>query len=809
MVTESQQGFGLHLRRLRSAAGLSQEDLGTRAGLSTETIGALERGLRRAPYRETVMRLAEALQLTSVDRAQLETLAAQRRARSSKRHSGAAAAPGNLPSSVTSFVGRDRETRALHRLIAKHRMVTLTGTGGIGKTRLAVEFGIDVAGEYQDGAWIVDLSLLGAEESVSSRIAQTLGGRFSDANATDVLVSRLSACEMLIILDNCEAVLSQAAFTAQALLRGSSQLRIIATSRERLSLSSECVLRVGGLSVPQDVESLTSDEALTHSAVRLFTDRSRQNDHAFQLTAALAPVVARMCTRLDGIPLAIELAAARLSTLGPSELDAQLRMALISLESDFRDTLPRHRTMTATIAWSHRLLDESERAVMRRLSVFTGGSSLEAAQIVCQAKGVDANDVRRVLNSLYEKSLVEKHAERFALLQSIQDFAHRELSREGEVEETSLRHAEYFAAFAEKARDSLTPFRYLPWLSIVQFDLSNFTSAIYRALSSDDTKLIAARIIGLILPYWSIMGRRAEGARLARDLLTRFDDRSHPAIVGGLCRVAALDCLGEQAVAFYERARSLYTELRDDRALTIIYMHLARVYGMMGRYEKARTVAGWSWTFAMRCNVDPLVATSMIYPLLGSVYNLEGRWDDAINAFSLALEAARTDNDQIVMSRIRNQMAEAQFGLGNFSGALAIAEELARTTPSAGDQLNFLANVCAYRIALGEIDGARETARDIVVRGKDDMPKVVLLGLLHLASVAAHSGAPFQAARLVGFFDERARAIGYRLERTEEYCYRLLEASLREQLDEATVVKLRAGGAKIIEDDAIAIALAV
>jgi predicted ATPase/DNA-binding XRE family transcriptional regulator len=806
MATQVEHTFGLHLRRLRSAAGLSQEDLGARAGLSTETIGALERGTRRAPYRETVRQLAHALNLTSAERAQLETLATHGRARSSKRNARPTPSPGNLPSSLTSFVGRASEIRDLHRLFAQHRLVTLTGAGGIGKTRLATEFATTVAGAYSDGAWIVELALIGPQESVSSRIVQTLGQQFSEVNSLATLVLRLKFCEMLIVLDNCESALPLARAAADALLKGCPNLRIIATSRERLSLSGECVLRVNGLSVPEHVESLTPDEAMAHAAVRLFTERARQNDYTFEVTTELAPAVARMCKRLDGIPLAIELAAARLSMLGMAGLDAQLSMALTSIESGFRDTPVRHQTLAATIEWSYRLLSEPERAVLRRLSVFAGGCSLDAAQTVCQTLDVDGLALAGILHSLYEKSLVDRNSGRFTLLQSIGEFSYLELSRQGELDATILRHAHYFAAFSE--RNEVNAFAFSAWLPAVRPDFDNLVVALSRMLMPGGDPLVAARIAGPARNYWVVTGRRSEATHLARRLLTLVDAREHPSIVGPLYHLGAIGLLGQERIEFLEHAIRLHTALRDDRALSILYGSVARNYALQRHFHKARTMLGWSWTFAARSGIEDLAA-GPVFLNLGDLNNLEGRHEDARAAFTIALAAARKDDDQILIARITNSMAETEFALGNIEQALHIVEGLALGAPRTGDHLAYLCNVCAYRLALGQIAGAKAAARDIVARAFDHNPMMILLAFAHLATVAALSGNSVPAARLIGYVNERAKAIGYRREPTEEYCYRILEASLRAQLDETTLIGLQADGAQSSADVALAIALAL
>jgi predicted ATPase/class 3 adenylate cyclase len=365
--------------------------------------------------------------------------------------------PNNLPAQPSSFVGRARELATLERLIGKERLVTITGPTGAGKTRLALQMGADLLERFQDGVWLVELAPVGEPEDVPSVVGAAACPSESPASI-ESLAECLRGKKALIILDNCEHLLLACATLIDRLLRSCPNLRILATSQFAIGITGEQTFRILSLSMP-DATSRPSVDALTlFEAVRLFVDRATEARPSFMVTNQNAPAVAEICHRLDGIPLAIELAAARINVLTAEQIAERLDDRFRLLTGGSRTAMPRHQTLRAAIDWTYELLSDDERALLRRLSVFRGGWTLDAAQDICACEHIDPYHVLDLLGQLADKSLVLVHEvgeiARYSLLETVSDYAWERLEEAGGSEEVSNRHAVHFARLAnEKCRD--------------------------------------------------------------------------------------------------------------------------------------------------------------------------------------------------------------------------------------------------------------------------------------------------------------------------------------------------------------------
>ena len=386
-ATPSSSAFGTLLRQHRLAVGLSQEELAARAQMSTQGIGALERGDRRTPQRGTLSLLVRALGLDAEQRRAFE--AAAERPKVLRQGDGRAATlpPGaekparhNLPRQVTSLIGRETIVDEVVALIGKSALVTLVGPGGVGKTRIALEVAANVRESFADGVWLIELAPLSSGEYLPSTVAQILGISRSEArDPLESLVGNLRARNALLIFDNCEHLVRETSRVVSAILRGCPRIGVIATSRQSLGASGETTFQIPSLTTPDPVTSLAASEARKFPAVELFCERAAAVDDRFALRDDNAFAVAEVCRRLDGIPLAIELAAARTPLLSPQQLRDRLDERFALLTRGGRDLLPRQQTLRATLDWSYELLGENERALARRLSVFANGFTLEGA----------------------------------------------------------------------------------------------------------------------------------------------------------------------------------------------------------------------------------------------------------------------------------------------------------------------------------------------------------------------------------------------------------------------------------------------
>jgi predicted ATPase len=360
----------------------------------------------------------------------------------------------NLPAQLTRFIGRQQAIADMQGLLQRARLLTLTGSGGSGKTRLALEVGATVISSFAEGIWLVELAALADGAMVAETVATTLDLPSSSQPARSVLMRHLRNKRMLLLLDNCEHLIQTCAELAEALLRACPDLRILATSREGLGVAGEVVWPVPTLQLPDPEAQLTPSELATFEAVQLFIDRAALVSLGFALTTANAAAIRQICTQLDGIPLAIELAAARVKSLSVQEIATHLGDRFRLLTGGSRTALPRHQTLRALIDWSERLLAEPERIVLRRLAVFAGGWTLEAAEAVCAGDDIDARDVLDALTRLVDKSLVvldlRSEARRYIFLETIRQYAAERLEDAEESAAVRTRHLDYFLSLSER-----------------------------------------------------------------------------------------------------------------------------------------------------------------------------------------------------------------------------------------------------------------------------------------------------------------------------------------------------------------------
>jgi predicted ATPase len=415
----------------------------------------------------------------------------------------------NLREELTTYVGKDADIGTVRDMIAEHRLTTLIGPGGSGKTRLATETARTMLRDLPDGAWMVELAAIGADGDVAQAtlgalaLRDALLGDVPETDPTDRVIAAVRERSMLLILDNCEHVIERAARFAHRVLGECPRLRILATSREPLGITGEALWPVAPLAVPTD-----STEIATSPAVRLLQDRAS----AVRADLTADPeTMARICRALDGMPLAIELAAARLRTMSLDQLANRLDDRFRLLTGGSRTALPRHRTLRAVVDWSWELLSDSERSVLRRLSVFAGGASLEAAEHVCAGDDVESWEILDLLTALTEKSLVvTKDDQRYRLLGTIKEYAQQRLDEAGETELTRRTHLAYFTELVETADPHLRRAEQLEWLAILEPEHDNLAAAMRAALAVDDA-LGAMRLAAAAGWYWWFAGHKVEG----------------------------------------------------------------------------------------------------------------------------------------------------------------------------------------------------------------------------------------------------------------------------------------------------------
>ncbi len=433
----------------------------------------------------------------------------------------------NLRAELTSFVGKDADVAAVRELIAEHRLTTLIGPGGSGKTRLATETARTLVGDLPDGAWLVELAAIGAvkgEGEVGGDVARSalaalglrdalLGGA-PNAEPADRLIAAIRERAALLILDNCEHVIESAAAFAQRVLGECRRLRILATSREPLGITGEALWLVEPLALPEG--DAGPGEIESSPAVQLLRDRAGAVRRDLATDTRSLPTMARICRALDGMPLAIELAAARLRTMSLDQLANRLDDRFRLLTSGSRTALPRHKTLRAVVDWSWELLTDAERMVLRRLAVFSGGASLDAAERVCAGAGVEQEQVLELLTALAEKSLLLTEgdsAPRYRMLGTIKEYAARRLAEAGESDLARHAHLGYFTGLTETAEPHLRRAEQLEWLATLEAEHDNIAAAMRGALAAGEAQA-AMRLAAAAGWYWWLGGHRAEGAEL-------------------------------------------------------------------------------------------------------------------------------------------------------------------------------------------------------------------------------------------------------------------------------------------------------
>lgn len=447
--------------------------------------------------------------------------------------------PTNLPAGLASFVGRDEDIARVAALLDRFRLTTLIGPGGAGKTRLAVQSARPLLARFPDGVRLVELAPLGAEGDVPSAVLNALGLREQAPVASDPL-DRLTAAlrtrTALLVLDNCEHLVDAVAALAERLLGACPGLRILATSREPLGLTGEALWTVRPLALPPP--DADAAQALSYAAVRLLGDRAAAARPDFSVTEESAPAVTRICRALDGMPLAIELAAARLRTMSPEQLAARLDDRFRLLTGGARTAPRQHRTLRAVVDWSWELLTEAERTLLRRLAAFPGGATVEAAEGVCAGGPVEAFDVLDLVTSLTDKSLLVTAGDgRYRMLETIRAYGLEKLAEAGERDAVRRAHAAYFTGLARAADPYLRRAEQLEWLGRLAAEHDNLAGALRGALAAGDARA-AVRLVAAAGWYWWLGGHKAEGAELAARALALppsapVDGEPDPAAVDG------------------------------------------------------------------------------------------------------------------------------------------------------------------------------------------------------------------------------------------------------------------------------------
>jgi predicted ATPase/class 3 adenylate cyclase len=728
------------------------------------------------------------------------------------------ATPNNLPHQVTSFIGRDKESAELRRRLAINRLLTLTGAGGCGKTRLCLQVAADALEQFPDGVWLVELAPLVDPGLVPQTVATVLGLKEAPGKPIrQTLTDYLKDKRLLLLLDNCEQLLDGCAQLADALLRQCPQVKILASSREPLGMGGEQAYRVPSLSLPDPKQTQTPASIAPFEAVQLFTDRALLARPDFKVTHQNAAMLASICYRLDGIPLAIELAAARVRALSIEEINSRLDQRFLLLTGGSRTALPRQQTLRSLIDWSYDLLNDPEKRLLQRLSIFAGGWTLAAAEQVCGGDGVVDRGVLDLLTSLCDKSMVlveqnDGHY-RYRLMETVREYARERLLEKGGDEAVRDRHLDYFLALAEEAEPKLTGAEQAEWLQRLDEEHDNLRSALTWSSGGDAGS--GLRLAGALWWFWYARGYFGEGRSWLSGLLA-----AAPSAQAAAARAKALNGAGRLArqQSDYPAAQALLNEsltiqrkLGDRRGIATSLNNLGLMAWDQGDYPSARTL--YEESLAIRRELGDRWGIAVSLNNLGGVAFDEGDYVAARALHEESLAIRRELGDRRGIASSLGNLGNVAYAQGHYPVSRALFEESLTISREVGDRqgigfsLGTLGNVAA---AQGDNASARAFFKQsLAIRlelGDRWGIAEVLEGLSYVALALAKPG---RAIRIDGAAERLRQEIGSPLPSNERPRYDRHVAAARAALgDDVAFGRAWHEGHALTLEQAIELALA-
>ena len=819
--------FGEWLKRQRKAEGLTQEQLALQVSCSTSALKKIE-AEERHPSVQIVGRLAELFKVPQDERA-----AFLRFARGDWK--SAPTLPGrdapwqntiprtNVPIPLTSFIGREKEVEELVRLLGENRLLTLAGPGGVGKTRLAIQSSNKLLSQFKDGVWWVELAPLTDENLLPQAVTKSLGVReIANQPLKETLSNFLRSKQLLLVLDNCEHLITGCIQLADRLLGTCPNLKILVTSREGLGLTGEEVWSVPILSLPDPKQVSLLDLLMHYEGIRLFVERARAVRSDFSLTELNALSVAQVCQRLDGMPLAIELAAARVKMMSVGEIAKRLDDRFNLLTEGSRAALPRHQTLRAAIDWSYDLLSQPERSFFNRISVFAGGFTLEAAEEVASGSDVVKSQVTDLLGQLINKSLitVESLSEggqidtRYSMLETIRQFAYEKFLETGESEQIHQRHRDYFLAFVEEAEPKLKSEEQLAWLDRLELEHDNLRAASNYAIESDTE--LGLRLGSALLDFWLMRGNSSEGREYLAKLLERTQQwgqaagRAHALNVAG--RLAHYQADFAAARILLEQAIPLARASGDKKEIAFALLWLGKTALRQRDAQSARPLIEEG--LAIYQELQDKGGIAMAYHRLAELAAHQGDHRKAEEFFTKALSKYRDFGDRFMAGEVLNALGEVARGKGDYERAGTFYEQALEILKELGSR--FLPAIPLFNLAwvsLQRGDTRKATAlfQESLKLHREYGYRIGMVEecLGGFAAILGLTGKPEGAARLFGAVESLLEGIGIDglIEPQDQMELDHYIAAVRAQLDEKSFAKAWEVGRAMTLEQAITYAL--
>jgi predicted ATPase/class 3 adenylate cyclase len=725
--------------------------------------------------------------------------------------------PNNLPLQMTSFVGREREVAEIAELLATHRLVTLVGSGGIGKTRTSLQVAANLVDGSGNGVWFVELAPLASDEYIPAAIAQALGLALPpEGDALENLVKRITSWRALLVFDNCEHIVEGAARVIWAVIRQCPKIAILASSRQGLGIAGETTYRLPSLGAGDGATVTSAREAAVEPAIALFVERANAADRRFALTDENASTVVEICRRLDGIPLAIELAAARVKMLSPRQLRERLDERFRVLTGGSRNLLPRQQTLRALIDWSHDLLDDRERMLFRRLGIFVNGFTLEAASSVATSDDLDELDLFDVLASLVDKSLVlaepDGDALRYRMLESTRAYAREKLDAAAESHDRALRHLRHLRHRFVDERERLNRTgRIEPLGRLFAIELEDVRAALDWGTTNGEA-ILASELLVAVGKDWNRVALEGEGYERIVKAIELLGSDADPSLRSALFTwrsVLAKD-FGRITDACDFAAESVRIARISENRTTLAYALHSQTNAFI-RAGHINDAADTAEEFEALISSEDRALALCALDVKAILVGIRGDDESSARLTQELRDKHRALGNSWLAITSGVNLAECEHGLGQTERAVVTAREiLAEMHAAKAHYVNLMCNLVGYLVALDRLSEARATARELLRRHGSDASHIGMITqtLEHLALVLALENDHNRACQLAAHADAALCDLGIEREFTEKATRTRLDALLAERLPSDRHESLTARGAAMRNEEAVALALA-